>query len=197
MDSLSKNIRKNLSEIRTIKKQRIAESNIVKNRFEKILDNSYNRTDFFLKSISEMKKLYSYGFEFNILKENLMDLLGVLFDGESKDALIDNFKSEGADHLINKLNLEVGQSLEKAIRKVFEEQESENSMKLFSDCDFLCEEISKCLVEEMGINNQSQENSMIKSIKSELKISICPIIDSLDTKMSDGFSGMKSKILSV
>jgi len=197
MDRLSKNIRKNLVDFKKQKKQSIVESKIISNRFKKILSESSNRADFFYKSVAEIKSLQSAGFDFDFLKENIMDLLGVLFDGDSGSTLIDTFKTEGAEHIIKKLNLEKGKMLEQAITKVFSEQDVDDSIKLFSDCDFLCEKIAECLVDEMGVTNQSDSNSMMKSIKMELKISICPILNGLDTKMNSGFSDIKSRILSV
>ena len=195
METLKYIIRENLLEIKKTKKENLIESNIVKNRINRIVKESTNKTQLFLDLLSERKKLANIGVKNQIINENLVDLFRTLYNDEKGVKIINSVKDTGSDHLIKKLNLENNALISDSIIKVFRDQPAEKVSELFSNCDEFCTKVSEEIVKHFGINDTNQKENMEKSIKMELKLIICPELDKLETRMENKFSEIKEKIL--
>jgi len=195
MDSLSKTIRKNMVEIQQSKKNKIVESTIVKNRFDNLIKESKNRKSLFFKIIYESRKLIKSGIDKNIINENLLDLLQIFFKDQKGMYIVSSFKIESSESLIEKIGLEQNSLISNAITKTFSEKNEEETNKLFTDSDFLAEKIVSHMIDEFGLENQSDKNNMTKVLTTEIKSLIRPHMESIRTKMDDKFEDLKNKSL--
>ena len=195
MDSLSKTIRKNIVEIQQSKKNKIVEYTIVKNRFDNLIKESKNRKSLFFGIIYESRKLIKSGIDKNIINENLLDLLQIFFKDQKGMDIISSFKIESSELLIEKIGLEQNSVISNAITKTFSEKNEEETNKLFTDSDFLAEKIVSHMIDEFGLENQSDKNNMTKVLTTEIKSLIRPHMESIRTKMDDKFEDLKNKSL--
>ena len=119
MKSLKNKIRENLLEIKETKKENLVESNIVKNRINRIVQESKSKIQLVLDLLSERKKLVKIGVKNEIINENLVDLFRTLYSDEKGANIINSVKDTGSEHLIKKLNLENNSLIANSITKVF------------------------------------------------------------------------------
>lgn len=195
MKTLKNKIRENLLEIKETKKENLVESNIVKNRINRIVQESKSKIQLVLDLLSERKKLVKIGVKNEIINENLVDLFRTLYSDEKGVSIINSVKDTGSEHLIKKLNLENNTLISNSITKVFKDQPSEKVSELFSNCDELCSKVSKEIVKSFGIKDTNQKENMEKSMRLELKLIICRELDELESKMENKFSQIKEKVL--
>jgi hypothetical protein len=119
------NIIKKIVKEHNLKKQNevMVESNIVRNRFNFILENQYNS-----KNTSQLKRnltkekssLIKSGYNVNIVNENFIDIMNTLFASDNKNILTDIKKRLG-DKIANVFKFEM-------LRSVFE-QISDNDLR--------------------------------------------------------------------
>jgi len=193
--TLNETVKKNLTILLENKKNQIAETTIVRRRFNSILNADDSRKKILGALISESVKMNRVGFDKKIVNENLIDLFKTFFKDDKGSQIIDNFKKEAMNSLLSKINVDENGDLASSIEYVFESQKEEDVAKLLNDCEFLTDEVSKDIVDKMGIKNDTEKNNMERSIKSELKLIICPILNDLTKKMEDKFSEIRDKAM--
>ena len=88
MKTLKNKIRENLLEIKETKKENLVESNIVKNRINRIVQESKSKIQLVLDLLSERKKLVKIGVKNEIINENLVDLFRTLYSDEKGVSII-------------------------------------------------------------------------------------------------------------
>jgi hypothetical protein len=123
-----------------------------------------------------------------------MDLIDVLYkDKSSKVKKV--FNQESAKFVSDKLGLEEGSFLRRIINDAFSNNSIEKTVELFNDCDYLSNIISNEVSKSLGFMDSTVEDMIAKTIKSEFKSMICPVISSMGDRMENQFKKMKSKAL--
>jgi hypothetical protein len=144
--------------------------------------------------IEESMKMRTVGIDNNLIKENLMDLIDVLYkDKSTKVKKV--FNQESAKYISEKLGLSEGAFLRRVINDVFSNNSIETTIELFNNCDYLCNIISDEVSKTLGFTDKTVEETFSRNMKSEFKSMICPIINSMGDKMENQFNKMKSKAL--
>jgi hypothetical protein len=228
-ESVLKNtIRKNLMETKETKKSLLVEESIIKNRFGLIIESakSHNNIEIaFLEVMVEMIKLREMGLsEKALIKEELsfFNLLGGMFGGSGAKqnlmgTLRGTFTEYAAKFLLSKLGISSGSALGRMFITTLGNVESFSDIpKLFSDCRYISELLSKSVVESIlgsigdkyvagGLLADAVRNSLtdmlynqtfMKNIQSGISDSVCSIMGDLKVKMSDKAKEMKTKALS-
>lgn len=119
------NIIKKIVKEHNLKKQNevMVESNIIKDRFNFILENQYNSKNFsrLKKNLTKEKSsLIKSGYNVNLVNENFIDIMNTLFASDNKNILTDIKKRLG-DKIANVFKFEM-------LRSVFE-QISDNDLR--------------------------------------------------------------------
>jgi hypothetical protein len=193
-NTLNNNIKKHLKETIEVKKTNLVENLIIKSRLELTTSNSSNINLTVNRMITESIKMRAVGMDNNLIKENLMDLIDVLYkDKSTKVKKV--FNQESAKYISGKLGLSDGAFLRRVINDVFSNNSIETTIELFNNCDYLCNIISDEVSKTLGFTDKTVEDIISRSMKSEFKSMICPIINSMGDKMENQFNKMKSKAL--
>jgi len=201
MRNLNKTIRKNLLEVKENKGNLIQESNIIKNRFNVILESPRIKSKnemirLYSRVIKESVKLRTLNHNNELINESLLDLFNTLFKDGGGAKITNAFRTASADFLIEKLKLKSDSILSSSIKKITDEVSPEETAKLFSDCNHFCEVLSEQVISKMGLSDEISRKNFERSFKSDLKTMICPLLDKIGSKMEKKFSEMKSKALS-
>jgi len=194
-NSLNKNIKKHLTETFENKKGQVVESNIISLRFKSKIKNPENMKRTFRGLIDESIKMKSVGISKNLVNENLMNLIDVLYQ-EKSSKVKRVFNQESANYISDKLGLSESAFLRRVIYNAFSDNSIEKTVELFNNCDYLCSIISNEVVNSLGFLDKTVEEMMSSTIKPEFKSMICPIINSIGDRMENQFSKMKTKALS-
>jgi len=193
-NTLNNNIKKHLKETIEVKKTNLVENRIIKSRLELTTSNNSNINLTLNRMITESIKMRAVGMDNNLIKENLMDLIDVLYkDKSTKVKKV--FNQESAKYISGKLGLSEGAFLRRVINDVFSNNSIETTIELFNNCDYLCNIISDEVSKTLGFTDKTVEDIISRSMKSEFKSMICPIINSMGDKMENQFNKMKSKAL--
>lgn len=220
--SLKNTIKKQLVETKDKKSRLLQESNIVKNRFNIIVEGSPLKTEkqielVFVNMLAEMVYLHKQGFDENIIKENVesvFNVLGNLFGGTT-NAVIELFKEKGVKWMLEKLGIEDNNFLKNFLITALGNTDLKDVPKLFSDCDFLTKKIAESIPEaylrkleyEKGMGGDFMDfvrNSLYDVIKNsdfaqkiEEKIAgiVCPLVDNMSNKFSNHLDSMKSSLV--
>lgn len=193
-NTLNSNIKKHLKETIEVKKTKLVENRIIKSRLELTTSNSSNINYTVKKMIEESMKMRTVGIDNNLIKENLMDLIDVLYkDKSTKVKKV--FNQESAKYISEKLGLSEGAFLRRVINDVFSNNSIETTVELFNNCDYLCNIISDEVSKTLGFTDKTVEETFSRNMKSEFKSMVCPIISSMGDKMENQFNKMKSKAL--
>lgn len=193
-NTLNGNIKKHLKETIEVKKTKLVENRIIKSRLELTTSNSSNINYTVKKMIEESMKMRTVGIDNNLIKENLMDLIDVLYkDKSTKVKKV--FNQESAKYISEKLGLSEGAFLRRVINDVFSNNSIETTVELFNNCDYLCNIISDEVSKTLGFTDKTVEETFSRNMKSEFKSMVCPIISSMGDKMENQFNKMKSKAL--
>ena len=228
-ESVLKNtIRKNIMETKETKKSLLVEESIIKNRFGLIIESakSHNNIEIaFLEVMVEMIKLREMGLsEKALIKEesSFFSLLGGMFGGSGAKqnlmgTLRGTFTEYAAKFLLSKLGIDSRSVLGKMFVTTLGNVESFSDIpKLFSDCRYISELLSKSVVESIlgsigdkyvagGLLADAVRNSLtdmlynqtfMKKIQSGISDGVCSILGDLKGKMSDKAKEMKTKALS-
>ncbi len=193
-NSLNKNIKKHLNEIIENKKNQIVENNIITLRFNSKINNSKDMKKTFRTLIDESVKMKSVGISKELVNENLMDLIDVLYK-EKSFKVKKIFNQESASFISDKIGLSEGAFLRRVIYDAFSNNSIEKTVELFNNCDYLCSTISDEVAKSLGFLDKTVEEIMSSTIKPEFKSMICPIINSIGDRMENQFSKMKTKAL--
>jgi hypothetical protein len=194
-DTLSNTIKKNLSEIRDTKKDKLVQEHIIKTKLKKVRLTNEDYKGYFGKLLKEFDYLSNKDFNNQVLNESLIELIDVLYKEKGKNVKT-ALNSEASRFISDRLKLEDGSYLRSIIRKIFTSNSIEETVKLFNDCDYLCNMVSDEITNSLGFSEENMKVSFSKNIKSEIKSMICPIIDSMGDKMENQYRKMKSKALS-
>ena len=193
-NTLNNNIKKHLKETIEVKKTNLVENRIIKSRLELTTSNSSNINLTVNRMITESVKMRVVGMDNNLIKENLMDLIDVLYkDKSTKVKKV--FNQESAKYISDKIGLSEGAFLRRVINDVFSNNSIEKTIELFNNCDYLCNIISDEVSKTLGFSDNTVEDIFSKNMKPEFKSMICPIINSIGDKMENQFNKMKSKAL--
>ena len=193
-NTLNNNIKKHLKETIEVKKTNLVENRIIKSRLELTTSNSSNINLIVNRMITESVKMRVVGMDNNLIKENLMDLIDVLYkDKSTKVKKV--FNQESAKYISDKIGLSEGAFLRRVINDVFSNNSIEKTIELFNNCDYLCNIISDEVSKTLGFSDNTVEDIFSKNMKPEFKSMICPIINSIGDKMENQFNKMKSKAL--
>lgn len=218
MNTLNKNIRKTLSEVQRNKKSLVIENNIVTNRFKVILeDKSFfkksNKEKFFNTITNEINTLKDQGFDKKTINESLVDILKSLF-GANSNKVFDAWKEHGVNWLIEKLGVADDEDIVKSIKKQFSNVLVDETPELFTDCDRVTDIVVNAVVESFK-NKLSSYNSNIpeatrvlqesilemvnseefqNSVEVKLKNTICPLLVTISTNMTNQEQEIKSRI---
>jgi hypothetical protein len=193
-NTLNSNIKKHLKETIEVKKTKLVENRIIKSRLELTTSNSSNINYTVKKMIQESMKMRTVGIDSNLIKENLMDLIDVLYkDKSTKVKKV--FNQESAKYISEKLGLSEGAFLRRVINDAFSNNSIETTIELFNNCDYLCNIISDEVSKTLGFTDKTVEETFSRNMKSEFKSMVCPVISSIGDKMENQFNKMKSKAL--
>lgn len=193
-NTLNKNIKKHLIETVENKKSVLVENQIIESRLKLAISEKTNVNSQMRGLIKETIKMKSVGINPKLISENLMDLIDVLYkDKSSKVKKV--FNQESAKFISDKLGLEDGSFLRKIINNAFSDNSIEKTVELFNDCDYLSNIISNEVSNSLGFMDNTVEDMIAKTMKSEFKSMICPVISSMGDRMENQFKKMKSKAL--
>jgi hypothetical protein len=139
--------------------------------------------------------LNNKGFDNKLLGENLMALIDVLYKDKSSNVK-STFNSEAANYICDGLKLKSDSEMRSIIKDLFTSKSLDETVKLFNDCEYLCNMICDKISESMGFEDTSMKTSFSRNLNSEINSLICPMIKSMGDKMEEKFKDMKSKALS-
>jgi Mg2+ and Co2+ transporter CorA len=206
---LKKKLKKNLYLLKEGKERFLIEEKIVKSRLN-LLPKNVNKnskiqvTDAFNKLFEEIKFYNSNDIGIPFLNENLVDVLGQMFN-EDSDKFLDTIKDKLTDFLVSKLQ---GTDFDReAIEMAIGDTELDDISKLFTDTRFLAKklaEIYSTKYNEMSLDLSSLSgptvSSQISSGQSELEDKIVdqlrPIMGDINSKMELKLSDIRDGIIS-
>lgn len=206
---LKKKLKKNLYLLKEGKERFLIEEKIVKSRLN-LLPKNVNKnskiqvTDAFNKLFEEIKFHNSNDIGIPFLNENLVDVLGQMFN-EDSDKFLDTIKDKLTDFLVSKLQ---GTDFDReAIEMAIGDTELDDISKLFTDTRFLAKklaEIYSTKYNEMSLDLSSLSgptvSSQISSGQSELEDKIVdqlrPIMGDINSKMELKLSDIRDGIIS-
>lgn len=206
---LKKKLKKNLYLLKEGKERFLIEEKIVKSRLN-LLPKNVNKNskiqvaDAFNKLFEEIKFHNSNDIGIPFLNENLVDVLGQMFN-EDSDKFLDTIKDKLTDFLVSKLQ---GTDFDReAIEMAIGDTELDDISKLFTDTRFLAKklaEIYSTKYNEMSLDLSSLSgptvSSQISSGQSELEDKIVdqlrPIMGDINSKMELKLSDIRDGIIS-
>jgi|688.fasta_scaffold34297_7 hypothetical protein len=226
--NLSKTVKKNLLEMKENKKSFLVEQSIIKNRFNLIIESSklHNNIEIsFLDFLVETIKLREVGFDNKVIlseMESFVNLLSGIFGGSGvKKNLMGTLRGTLVEFAVKTLLSKLGLNPKSAIGRLFitslgNIQSFSDIPKLFTDCNYVSELLSKSIVESIigslgdkyvasgivpdavrnSLTDLLYEQSFMKSIQSSISGSVCSILGGIKDKMENKAKEMKSKALS-
>lgn len=218
--SIKKILKDKLIETKEKKSNLLQESNIVKNRFNFILESSQLKTkkhlkNVFEKTLIEAVNLHEQGFSEKIISENLegvFTILNTVFKGKDDD-IKREFRDTGVNMVLSSLNLDDSSDMKMHIEKALKSTDSKDVTKLLTDYKFLSDKLAEASVnafvehlsQEIGEEFMDVVNSSIKEVirSSDLKDKISdrttrftrPLIDRINQKLEDKLKSVKSSLI--
>ena len=200
--SLKKSIRKNLEILQETKKVTLTEEKIVKGRFSVVPKNINKNskiqvTKAFNTLLSENKSLKSQGVSQNLINENMIQALTLMFDEEGP-RFIDTLKEKLAEYLKSKLQLTDVE--EEIITNAIGNTEMDDIPELFNDPKYLANKIVQAYTEDMGskysIMNIEKGQQMVSNMEDELRQKIEPLIGNVNSNIELKLKDIRDNILS-
>jgi len=200
--SLKKSIRKNLEILQETKKVTLTEEKIVKGRFSVVPKNINKNskiqvTKAFNTLLSENKSLKSQGVSQNLINENMIQALTLMF-AEEGPRFIDTLKEKLAEYLKSKLQLTDVE--EEIITNAIGNTEMDDIPELFNDPKYLANKIVQAYTEDMGskysIMNIEKGQQMVSNMEDELRRRIEPLIGDVNSNMELKLKGIRDNMLS-
>ena len=200
--SLKKSIRKNLEILQETKKVTLTEEKIVKGRFSVVPKNINKNskiqvTKAFNTLLSENKSLKSQGVSQNLINENMIQALTLMF-AEEGPRFIDTLKEKLAEYLKSKLQLTDVE--EEIITNAIGNTEMDDIPELFNDPKYLANKIVQAYTEDMGskysIMNIEKGQQMVSNMEDELRQKIEPLIGDVNSNMELKLKGIRDNMLS-
>jgi len=200
--SLKKSIRKNLEILQETKKVTLTEEKIVKGRFSVVPKNINKNskiqvTKAFNTLLSENKSLKSQGVSQNLINENMIQALTLMF-AEEGPRFIDTLKEKLAEYLKSKLQLTDVE--EEIISNAIGNTEMDDIPELFNDPKYLANKIVQAYTEDMGskysIMNIEKGQQMVSNMEDELRQRIEPLIGDVNSNMELKLKGIRDNMLS-
>jgi hypothetical protein len=200
--SLKKSIRKNLEILQETKKVTLTEEKIVKGRFSVVPKNINKNskiqvTKAFNTLLSENKSLKSQGVSQNLINENIIQALTLMF-AEEGPRFIDTLKEKLAEYLKSKLQLTDVE--EEIITNAIGNTEMDDIPELFNDPKYLANKIVQAYTEDMGskysIMNIEKGQQMVSNMEDELRRRIEPLIGDVNSNMELKLKGIRDNMLS-
>jgi hypothetical protein len=200
--SLKKSIRKNLEILQETKKVTLTEEKIVKGRFSVVPKNINKNskiqvTKAFNTLLSENKSLKSQGVSQNLINENMIQALTLMF-AEEGPRFIDTLKEKLAEYLKSKLRLTDIE--EEIITNAIGNTEMDDIPELFNDPKYLANKIVQAYTEDMGskysIMNIEKGQQMVSNMQDELTRRIEPLIGDVNSNMELKLKGIRDNMLS-
>jgi len=200
--SLKKSIRKNLEILQETKKVTLTEEKIVKGRFSVVPKNINKNskiqvTKAFNTLLSENKSLKSQGVSQNLINENMIQALTLMF-AEEGPRFIDTLKEKLAEYLKSKLQLTDVE--EEIITNAIGNTEMDDIPELFNDPKYLANKIVQAYTEDMGskysIMNIEKGQQMVSNMEDELRQRIEPLIGDVNSNMELKLKGIRDNMLS-
>ncbi len=200
--SLKKSIRKNLEILQETKKVTLTEEKIVKGRFSVVPKNINKNskiqvTKAFNTLLSENKSLKSQGVSQNLINENMIQALTLMF-AEEGPRFIDTLKEKLAEYLKSKLQLTDVE--EEIITNAIGNTEMDDIPELFNDPKYLANKIVQAYTEDMGskysIMNIEKGQQMVSNMEDELRRRIEPLIGDVNSNMGLKLKDIRDNMLS-
>ena len=200
--SLKKSIRKNLEILQETKKVTLTEEKIVKGRFSVVPKNINKNskiqvTKAFNTLLSENKSLKSQGVSQNLINENMIQALTLMF-AEEGPRFIDTLKEKLAEYLKSKLQLTDVE--EEIITNAIGNTEMDDIPELFNDPKYLANKIVQAYTEDMGskysIMNIEKGQQMVSNMEDELRQKIEPLIGNVNSNIELKLKDIRDNILS-
>src|SRR6056300_1371811 len=200
--SLKKSIRKNLEILQETKKVTLTEEKIVKGRFSVVPKNINKNskiqvTKAFNTLLSENKSLKSQGVSQNLINENMIQALTLMF-AEEGPRFIDTLKEKLAEYLKSKLQLTDVE--EEIITNAIGNTEMDDIPELFNDPKYLVNKIVQAYTEDMGskysIMNIEKGQQMVSNMEDELRRRIEPLIGDVNSNMGLKLKDIRDNMLS-
>ena len=213
-------IRESLVELSNSKKQnRLQESTIVRNRFKVLIEGKKSFTKeetnkFFTDLIEEISISNSTGISKEIIQEELLSLLGTLFNKDDR-MVTDLFKEKFAEWVSFKM-VDVNDDIvsTKDVHEAIMNVKPDNVGKLI-DCDFTSEIIAKTVVdgwkERLTIDGSEPKyvseilrdtlrdvidnSSFFLKVKGKIEKVLCPLLNGMEENMDDAAESIRTKVV--
>ena len=220
---LENRIKVKLIETKTKKEKLLQENNIVKSRFNIILESSPLKTkkhldNVFVNILSEMVYLHKQGFDKKVIEENVSSVftvLGNLFGGTT-NIVIELFKEKGVKWILEQLGIEDNNFLKNFLITALGNTDLRDVPSLFSDCEFLTKKIAESIPEaylrqleyEKGMGGDFMDvvrgslydvirnSDFAEKVEGRISGIICPLVEKMSGKFDNHLNSMKTSLIS-
>lgn len=219
-DDISKLIKESLLTISTNKRKEILQENkIVRNRFKFLIEGRKTLTKketgiLFENIILEMIRMSSTGIDKKVINEELVQLLGTMFQSKNGEVM-EMFKEKFGNWIADKVVDVDSEILSKSSIKDAVMSVDNNNVTKLIDCDYLSDLLTRLSVKNwsdslMKVNNPSTVSDTLRKtlkdtvdntnfhndLKNRIKTNVCPLLTGVQDKMNDAESKIKNKVLS-
>ena len=201
--SIRTSIRKNIEILKEEKKVRLTEEKIISARLSlvptQINENStiqVNRG--FNLLFTELRSLKSLGLNQSLINENLISILGQMFDGEEGSKFTDKIKQKLAQYLQGKFQLT--ETEEEILEDAIGNTEIDDVPELFNDPRFLARKIVESyalnMTEKYSMLDEKEIKGLLKRLEGRFIEKIEPIIGNINSNMDSKLKGIRDNVFS-
>jgi hypothetical protein len=218
--TISKIIKESLNNLSVNKRKEIlVENKIVRNRFRFLIEGKKTLTKkqtniLFENIINEMVRLSLSGIDKKVINEELVQLLGTMFQSKNGEVM-EMFKEKFGNWIADKVVDVDSEILSKSSVKDAINSVDINSVVKLIDCDYLSDLLTRLSVRNwsetlMRVSNPSTVSDTLRKtlkdtvdntnfhneLKNRIKSNLCPVLSDIQNKMNDAENKIKSKVLS-
>jgi hypothetical protein len=219
-NDMSKIIKESLNNLSVNKRKEIlVENKIVRNRFRFLIEGKKTLTKkqtniLFENIINEMVRLSLSGIDKKVINEELVQLLGTMFQSKNGEVM-EMFKEKFGNWIADKVVDVDSEILSKSSVKDAINSVDINSVVKLIDCDYLSDLLTRLSVRNwsetlMRVSNPSTVSDILRKtlkdtvdntnfhneLKNRIKSNLCPVLSDIQNKMNDAENKIKSKVLS-
>jgi len=219
-NDMSKIIKESLNNLSVNKRKEIlVENKIVRNRFRFLIEGKKTLTKkqtniLFENIINEMVRLSLSGIDKKVINEELVQLLGTMFQSKNGEVM-EMFKEKFGNWIADKVVDVDSEILSKSSVKDAINSVDINSVVKLIDCDYLSDLLTRLSVRNwsetlMRVSNPSTVSDILRKtlkdtvdntnfhneLKNRIKSNLCPVLSDIQNKMNDAENKIKNKALS-